>query len=267
MQTIKEYVSFKKLALKEQISKLSKKPTLKIIQVNDDYASNTYIKGKINDVHDIGAEVILQKLDPSISEDNLLKVIEETNRDNKIDGFIVQLPLPKQISEYKVKLAIDPSKDLDGFNPLTKFISATPNGIVTYLSDQGYKFEGKNALVIGRSEIVGKPLAKLLLSKNMTVTVAHSKTSEESLKNYISLSDLIVVAIGKKEFIKKDLPFKKDAYVIDVGINRNEQNKLTGDCEKDLPVAFQSPVPGGVGLLTRLALLLNLVEACKKNGL
>ena len=171
--------------------------------------------------------------------------------------------MPKHISEEKVKLAIDPKKDLDGFNVLSKFKSATPNGILTFLEDNRYEFEGKNALVIGRSNIVGKPMAKLLLDKNMTVTIAHSKTPNSELRNFVKNADLIIVAVGKANFIDCSYEFKKSAFLFDVGINRDKDNKLTGDCEKDLPVSFQSPVPGGVGLLTRLALLLNLMEACE----
>ena len=263
MLTIKEYVVAKKEELAKSVLMLKKKPVIKIIQVNDDYASNSYIKGKIKDVNEIGCDAILEKLPDTISEADLLKEIEKTNNDSAIDGFIVQLPLPKHISEERVKLAIDPKKDLDGFNPLTKFVSATPNGIITFLSDSGYEFKGKNALVIGRSNIVGKPMAKLLLNKDMTVTVAHSKTPLSELKKFVLSADLIIVAVGKRNFLDKSFNFKDGAYVIDVGINRDENNKLTGDCEKGLPVKFQSPVPGGVGLLTRLALLINLVEACK----
>ena len=267
MTTIKEYVTIKKEELAKRILKLGRKPVIKIIQVNDDYASNTYIKGKIKDVEEIGALAILEKLQITTSEDELLAIIEKTNLDKEVDGFIVQLPLPKHISEEKVKQAVDPKKDLDGFNVLSKFKSATPNGILTFLDDNNYKFEGKNALVIGRSNIVGKPMAKYLLEKNMTVTVAHSKTPNDELRFFVKNADLIIVAVGKANFVDKTYEFKNNVYIFDVGINRNENNKLVGDCEKDLPVAFQSPVPGGVGLLTRLALLINLVEASEKYGL
>ena len=263
MITIKEYVALKKEELAKKILQMNNKPVIKIIQVNDDYASNSYIKGKIKDVNEIGAKAILEKLPIDISEQELLKEIRKTNEDPNVNGFIVQLPLPKHISEEKVKLAIDPKKDLDGFNVLSKFKSATPNGILTFLEDNHYEFEGKNALVIGRSNIVGKPMAKLLLDKNMTVTIAHSKTPNNELRNFVKNSDLIIVAVGKANFIDCSYEFKKSAFLFDVGINRDKDNKLTGDCAKDLPVSFQSPVPRGVGLLTRLALLLNLMEACE----
>lgn len=266
MLPIKEYVMKKKSELKDKILIMAEKPLLKIIQVNDDYASNTYVNGKIKDINEIGAKVELEKLPIDISENDLLKKIQEANKDDSVTGFIVQLPLPNGINEEKVKIAVDPKKDLDGFNPLSHFESATPKGILTYLIDQNYDFKGKNALVIGRSDIVGKPMAKFLLAQDMTVTVAHSKTPIDTLKKLVKEADLIVIAIGKSGFLNHSFEYKNSAYIIDVGINRNEENKLTGDCDKDLPVAFQSPVPGGVGLLTRLALLINLVEA-KENGL
>ena len=147
MITIKEYVALKKEELAKKILQMNNKPVIKIIQVNDDYASNSYIKGKIKDVNEIGAKAILEKLPIDISEQELLKEIQKTNEDPNVNGFIVQLPLPKHISEEKVKLAIDPKKDLDGFNVLSKFKSATPNGILTFLEDNHYEFEGKNALV------------------------------------------------------------------------------------------------------------------------
>ena len=209
MITIKEYVALKKEELAKKILQMNNKPVIKIIQVNDDYASNSYIKGKIKDVNEIGAKAILEKLPIDISEQELLKEIQKTNEDPNVNGFIVQLPLPKHISEEKVKLAIDPKKDLDGFNVLSKFKSATPNGILTFLEDNHYEFEGKNALVIGRSNIVGKPMAKLLLDKNMTVTIAHSKTPKNELRNFVKNSDLIIVAVGKANFIDCSYEFKK----------------------------------------------------------
>ena len=267
MIPIKEYVALKKEELSKKVSLLSKTPTLEIIQVNDDYASNTYIKGKIKDCEEIGAKAILKKLPTDISQNDILKIVEEANNDPKINGFIVQLPLPKQINEEVIKKAIKPEKDLDGFNPLSKFISATPKGILTYLEDQNFEFSGKNALVIGRSNIVGKPMAKILLTKDMTVTIAHSKTPLKVLKSLVKNADLIIVAVGQSKFLNRDVfDFNKDSYIIDVGINRDENNKLTGDCEPNLPVYFQSPVPGGVGLLTRLALLINLLEASEEYG-
>lgn len=189
-----------------------------------------------------------------------MKFVDKLNNDDSITGFIVQMPLPKQIDEEKVKRAVIKEKDVDGFNPLSKFSPATPKGILTYLEDNDFEFSGKNAVILGRSNIVGKPMHDLLLKKNMNVTILHSKTSEEDKKFYIEHADLIVVAIGKKYFLDNRYNYKENCVVIDVGINRDVDNHLYGDCVPDLKVNFLSPVPGGVGLLTRLALTLNLLE-------
>ncbi len=264
MQNVKEYVANKKIELSKLILSLPKKPTIEIIQVNEDAASNSYIKGKIKDLEEVGFNYIHTKLPIDISEAELLKRIESSNNNDAIDGFIVQLPLPHHIDENKVKQAVSPKKDVDGFNPLSTIDPATPKGIVTFLEDNGFEFKGKNALVIGRSNIVGKPMAHLLLNKDMNVTVVHSKTTKEDLKFYIEHADLIVVSVGKEAFLKNEYSFKDNAVIIDVGINRGEDGKLHGDCSPNLNVAFQTPVPGGVGLLTRLALLLNLIEVSKQ---
>ena len=264
MLSVKEYVIKKKEELSKLILTLPKKPTIEIIQVNDDPASNSYIKGKIKDLGEVGFNYIHTKLQIDITENELKKRIDQSNNNDTIDGFIVQLPLPPQIDENKVKQAVTPKKDVDGFNPLSTIEPATPKGIVTFLEDNGFVFKGKNALVIGRSNIVGKPMANLLLNKDMNVTVIHSKTTKEDFKFYIEHADLIVVSVGKEALLKNEFNFKNEAVVIDVGINRGEDGKLHGDCEPNLDVAFQTPVPGGVGLLTRLALLLNLIEVSKK---
>lgn len=260
MECVKEYVVKKKDEIRKSVSLLAKRPTIQIIQVNDDPASNSYIKGKVKDLDEVGFRYIHIKLPENISEEELLKVIEQSNNDDSIDGFIVQLPLPAHISEEKVKNAISPKKDVDGFNPLSKIDPATPKGIVTYLEDNNFDFKGKNALVIGRSNIVGKPMAQLLLNKDMNVTIIHSKTNKEDFRFYVEHADLIVVSVGKQFLLKNEYKFKENCVVIDVGINRGIDGKLHGDCEPNLNVAFQTPVPGGVGLLTRLALLLNLIE-------
>ncbi len=263
-QTIKEYVASRKEELKEEIARLDRKPCLVIVQVNDDPASNAYVKGKLKDGAEIGADCRLIKLDPSTQEEEVLKLVDELNHDSSVDGLIVQLPLPSHISEAKVKLAVAPEKDVDGFHPETKFVPCTPKGIVDYLASEGFSFVGKNAVVLGRSNIVGKPAAKLLLSKHCNVTVLHSRTTEEDKAFYIAHADLIVVAIGKQFFLDNRFAYKKDAVIVDVGINRGEDGKLHGDALPDLPVALQTPVPGGVGLLTRISLMTNLMEAYRK---
>lgn len=260
---IKEFVNMRKQALKNEIASMDKKPTLMIIQANDDPASNAYVRGKLKDGDEIGANVILNKVDSLISQEELLKIIDKCNNDSSIDGLIVQLPLGKHINEDVIKLAVSPKKDIDGFHPLSSFIPCTPKGIVSYLENEGFTFSGKNAVVLGRSNIVGKPMARLLLSRSCNVTVLHSKTSFEDKKFYIKHANLIVVAIGKEGFLNNDFEYNKDCYVVDVGINRGIDGKLHGDAIPNLPVKLQTPVPGGVGLLTRLALLENLMEACR----
>ncbi len=263
MEEIVEYVKNKKEKIKEIVSKLpfSKPLKIVIVQVNDDPASNAYVNGKIKDLTELGISYQHLKLRNDIDEKSLLDVVNRLNNDDTVTGFIVQLPLPKGINEEKIKNAITPKKDIDGFNPLSPYLSATPKGILEYLKDNKFNFDGKNAVILGRSDIVGKPMAKALLSMNMNVVTLHSHTSYEDRKFYFEHADLIVVAIGKPYFIKNnDYKFKDNAVVIDVGISRVD-GKLLGDCEPSLSVAFQSPVPKGVGLLTRLALILNLLEA------
>lgn len=257
---IKEFVNQEKLNLKSKINALKIKPTLVIIQVNDDQASNTYIKGKMKDGLEVGAKVILDKQNANISELDLLNLIEKYNHDNSVHGLIVQMPLPKHINEGCVKLAINPKKDVDGFHPLSTFEACTPKGIITYLKAQNVVIEGKNAVVIGRSNIVGKPMQKLLLKENANVTQLHSKSKREDVEFYLAHADIIVVAVGHKHFLDHSFSLKPTAVVIDVGINRDADG-LKGDCEPNLKVALQTPVPGGVGLLTRLSLFINLMEA------
>ena len=261
--TIKEFVAKRKSELALEVAKLDHKPTLLIIQANENPASDAYIRGKIKDASEIGANAILRKFPIDISEEQLIEEIEKANGDETIDGIIVQLPLPDHIEEAHIKLAVSPKKDVDGFHPLSRFAPCTPKGIIDYLSEEGFAFQGANAVILGRSEIVGKPMAKLLLKKNCNVTVLHSKTTMEDRKFYIAHADLIVVAIGRMGYLNEEFTFKESAYVVDVGINRGEDGKLHGDATPNLPVKLQTPVPGGVGLLTRLALICNLLETTK----
>lgn len=264
MQNIKEYVAERKQQIKNEIDsrKLndSATPHLVIIQVGNVEASNRYVKNKIADCADCGITCELFNYDEDISESFMLDLIDCFNEDPAITGFIVQFPLPKHISEAKVMKAIAAEKDLDGFNKYSKTTPATPLGIYKYLKDMNYDFTGKNAVVIGRSEIVGKPMAELLINESMNVSVLHSKTPEHAKKFYLANADLIVVATGHIGTLTKDYYLKKSAIVFDVGINFDQDGKMIGDCERDLCVNFQSPVPGGCGLLTRLALLENALE-------
>ena len=262
--TCKEFVVARKEEIKNLVLGMKKVPCIGIVQLNEDAASNAYVKGKLKDAAELGINAELIKLPIETSEEELLKVIDRLNKDNVHDGFIVQMPLPKQINEDTVKLAVDPKKDVDGFHPLSSLAPCTPKGIMNYLKHENVQFLGKNAVVIGRSNIVGKPMAKLLLKESCNVTVLHSKTSPEDMTRYIENADIIVVAIGKAGFLDNRFKYKDSAIVVDVGISRDETG-LHGDAIPGLPVKLQTPVPGGVGLLTRLALYENLLEIVSKN--
>ena len=262
MQVIKEYVAEKKERLKKELSEQDPIKMV-IVQIGHVPASDRYVRNKAKDAAEVGIDCEIDNLPEDIEEEVLLDMLEGLNKEHSVNGYLVQLPLPKHISEEKVKLAVAPEKDIDGFHPLSKTVPATPLGIYNYLKDMNYEFVGKNAVVIGRSNIVGKPMAQLLLKESMNVTVLHSKTPEVEKRMFIRHADLIVVATGHRHTLTADYELKPTAVVIDVGINVNEEGKLDGDCDRDLPVAFQSPVPGGVGLLTRLSVIDNLIELTK----
>ena len=259
---IKEYIAKRKGEIKQYVEGLEIKPYLVVIQVNEDAGSNAYVKGKLKDCAELGIRADLIKLPIDTTEENLLKIIENCNKNPEITGFIVQMPLPKQIDEEKVKLAVDPSKDVDGFHPLSSLNPCTPQGVMDYLKNEQVEMLGKNALVIGRSNIVGKPMAKLLLKESCNVTVVHSKTSFEDMSRYIANADIIVIAIGRQGFLDGKYQYKSSAVIVDVGISRDETG-LHGDALPGLPVRLQTPVPGGVGLLTRLSLIENLLKIYK----
>lgn len=234
------------------------KPSLTVIQVGDNPASSVYVKNKNLTAAKLGIVSNTINLSDNVKEDVLLDIIDSLNKDESIDGILVQLPLPKHIDENRVLESINPDKDVDGFHPLNvgklnigreEMIPATPAGIIELLNYYNIDIEGKHAVIIGRSNIVGKPMAHLLLKNNATVTIAHSKT--KNLKDLTKLADILVVAIGKPNFIKKE-DIKENAVVIDVGINRIN-NKLIGDVDfEDVKekASFITPVPGGVGPMT-----------------
>lgn len=243
-----------------------------IISVGSDPASQVYVRGKVSDAAKVGIECEVRHFPETITEQELLMEVAKCNTDPNIDGFIVQLPLPKHISEAKITEAIDYRKDIDGFTKQSLVNPATPQGILTYLEDNNFEFEDANAVVIGRSNIVGRPMAKLLLDKSCNVTVIHSRTSEYNKRNLLKEADLIVVATGHRNTVTDndlkwvdydktgEYDFENDtAFIVDVGMNRNDEGKLCGDAER-VTVCEKTPVPGGVGLLTRLALLLNIVK-------
>lgn len=256
-------------------------PHLAAVLVGEDGASLTYVNNKVLSCKKVGFKSTLIKLDTTISEEALLKEIEKLNQDADIDGFIVQLPLPKHICEQKVLLAIDPKKDVDGFHPanfgrmaleLDAFIPATPFGILELLERYEIPTEGKNVVVIGRSDIVGRPMSILLSQKkyNATVTLTHSKT--KNLKDYTLNADIVIVALGVPYFLTADM-IKEGATIIDVGITRLEDKtspkgyKIAGDVDfesvKD-KVGAITPVPGGVGPMTIAMLMKNTLLSAKR---
>ncbi len=261
--TIKEYIASRKQEIKAYVEGLEVKPHLVIVQINEDQASNAYVKGKLKDSAELGINADLIKLPIETTQEELLKLIDSLNHDDSVDAFIVQMPLPKHINEETIKLAVAPEKDVDGFHPLSELNPCTPQGIIDYLHAEGVQMQGLNALVIGRSNIVGKPMAKLLLKENCNVTTVHSKTTKDDMAFYINHADIIVIAIGRQHFLDEKYTYKKDAIIVDVGISRDETG-LHGDAVPNLPVKLQTPVPGGVGLLTRLSLIENLLKIYNK---
>ncbi len=247
-------------------------PKLVVILVGEDKASQIYVKNKAKTCEKIGVTSEVIKLSENTTEEELLQILDKNNKDKTVNGILVQLPLPKHISEDKVIEAIDPLKDVDCFHPINVgnlytgnaiFMPCTPYGIICLLEKYDIDLEGKSAVVIGRSNIVGKPMAQLLLQKNATVTICHSRT--KNLQEVVKQADIVVVAIGKSKFVTKDF-IKDGAVVIDVGMHRDEHNKLCGDVDFDdvLPVVSKiTPVPGGVGPMTIASLMVNCVEAYK----
>lgn len=249
--------------LKQEVSEWKLKgqrlPKLVVILIGEDVGSQVYVRNKEAAAKKIGFHSQVDRLPETTSEDELLKRITQYNEDQQIDGILVQLPLPKHIDEERVLLAIDASKDVDGFHPLNMgklFIGqpdklpCTPYGIMELLRANNIEIAGKNAVIIGRSNIVGKPMAQLLLMADATVTITHSRT--KNLKNITQNADIIVVAIGQAEFLTADY-IKEGAVVIDVGMNRHENGYLVGDVnfENVSPKAsYITPVPGGVGPMT-----------------
>lgn len=263
MQPIKEYVEIRKTQIKEEVNSLSIKPKLVIVQVGNVEASNRYVKNKMKDCAECGVPCELLHLDESITEADLLSTVIDLNNNPTVTGFIVQLPLPKHIRESIVIEAIDPKKDVDGFSKLALVNPGTPQGVIDFLDFNNIEYTDKNAVVIGRSNIVGKPMARLFLEKNCNVIQLHSKTSEENKRNFIKDADIIVVAVGHRNIIDSSYKLKPSCIIMDIGMNINDEGKLCGDVEQDLPVYFKSPTPGGSGLLTRLALITNLIKLYK----
>ncbi len=262
--------------LKEEVMRMRSggiSAALAVIQVGRDPASSIYVNNKKKACEYVGIHSEVYELPEEVSQEELLALVGRLNRDDKINGILVQLPLPGHINEESVITAISPQKDVDGFHTENAgrlmvgkkgFIPCTPAGIIQLIKRSGFDIEGKECVVIGRSNIVGKPMAALLLQENGTVTVAHSKTAH--LKEVSSRADILVAAIGKPKFITADY-VKEGAVVIDVGIHRMADRKMCGDVDFDSvykKAAAITPVPGGVGPMTIAMLLCNCVEAAKR---
>ena len=262
--------------LKVKVDKLKEAdnvPGLAVILVGEDPASQIYVRNKARQATAIGLNSSVVRLPETVSEQELLDLIEQYNQSEQWHGILVQLPLPEHISEEKVLLAIDPEKDVDGFHPMNMgrlwsgnplMIPSTPAGIMEMFREYNVELSGKRAVVIGRSNIVGKPMAQLLMMADATVTIAHSKT--ENLRELTKEADILVVAIGRDRMIKAE-DVKEGAVVIDVGMNRDEDGKLHGDVDFDEVknvASFITPVPGGVGPMTITMLMEQTVRAASR---
>ena len=246
---------------------------LAVVIVGENPASQVYVRNKAKACEEVGIYSEVHALPEATTEEELLALVKQLNHEDKIDGILVQLPLPKHINEERVILAIDPNKDVDAFHPVNtgkimignyEFLPCTPAGVMTLLKEYNIEVEGKECVVVGRSNIVGKPQALLLLQKNGTVTVCHSRT--KNLADITRRADILVVAIGKAEFITGDM-IKEGAVVIDVGMNRKADGKLCGDVEfssAEAKASYITPVPGGVGPMTITTLLQNTLVASEK---
>lgn len=256
----------------EHLKQQGREICLAVVQVGNDPASTVYVNNKKKACAYIGIRSESYELPETITERELLELVERLNTDEKVNGILVQLPLPKTLNEDKILRAISPEKDVDGFHPVSVgrlwlgekgFLSCTPAGIIQLLKRSGISIEGKECVVVGRSNIVGKPMAALLLRENATVTIAHSKT--RNLKEVTKRADILIAAVGQQQMID-DTYIKEGAVVIDVGMHRDAQNKLCGDVDfekvKDKASAI-TPVPGGVGPMTIAMLMNNCVETAR----
>ena len=275
----KPYVEHKIKELKEQVDKLKIKPTLALIRVGNDQASIKYVNNKIKRCEEVGIKSQVHELPEHVDQKDVAKLIEKLNNDKTVTGILLQLPLPSHLDEHYLTNLIKASKDVDGFTitntgklslGMDCNVACTPKGIIRLIKSTNIPIEGKHAVVLGRSNIVGLPISKLLLDENATVTIAHSKT--QNLKEITKTADILVVAIGKMGFVTSDM-VKDGSIIIDVGINRNP---TTGKIEGDVKInseeiesknLFLTPVPGGVGPMTITCLLENTVECYQRNML
>lgn len=263
--------------LKNRVDKLSKKPSLVIIRVGDDFASGKYVANKIKKCDEVGIDSKIIHFDGDVKQEIVEETILNLNKDEDITGILLQLPIPKHLDEDYLTNLIEDEKDVDGFTignmgklslGLESNVACTPRGIITLLKEFNIEIEGQDVLIINRSNIVGKPLAQLFLKENATVTIAHSKT--KNLKEKIVLSDIVVTAVGKANFLRAD-DFKNNTTIIDVSINFNELGKMCGDVAKeDYDVLVNekqcnlTPVPNGVGQMTVIELIEQTIEIAEK---
>ena len=274
----KEFAQKTREKLKEEVTTLKEKginPKLAVIMVGDDSASQIYVRNKSKVCNEIGIEFDEYLLPEKTKQKELLELIEKLNDDKTINGILLQSPIPQHLDINEAFRTISPEKDVDGFHPTNvgklvlgqdTFISCTPFGIMKIFEDYNINLEGKNAVVIGRSNIVGKPMSQCLLNKNATVTICHSRT--KNLPEITKQADVVVAAIGKPCFVTADM-VKKDAIVIDVGINRGEDGKIKGDVDFENvkeKASYITPVPGGVGPMTIAMLMTNVVKAAKEQN-
>lgn len=261
-------------AMKEEVTALKEEglqPRLVVVLIGDDPASKSYVSGKQKAADFIGIDSELITLPDSTTEEALLSLISKLNQDQSVNGILVQLPLPKQINEQAIIEAIDPSKDVDGFHPISigrmltgqeTFLPCTPFGIITMLKSKEIDLEGKHAVIVGRSNIVGKPVGQLLLNEHATVTYTHSRTKD--MQALTKKADVLVVAVGRAGMITQEY-VKPGAVVIDVGVNRTEAGTLTGDVDFESVrevASYITPVPKGVGPMTITMLMKNTIKAC-----
>ena len=256
----------------EELKKKGINPKLAVIMVGDDKASQVYVRNKSKACQDVGIEYEEHLLGASTTQEELISLIKKLNDKDDVTGILLQSPIPENLDINEAFRTISPEKDVDGFNPVSvgklalnqdTFVSCTPYGIMKMFENYNIELEGKHVVIIGRSNIVGKPLIQCCLNKNATVTVCHSKT--KNLKEYTKTADILIAAIGKSKFVTEDM-VKDGAVVIDVGINRGEDGKLTGDVDFEnieKKASYITPVPGGVGPMTVAMLMNNVIKAAK----
>src|SRR5690554_4340602 len=259
--------------IKQEVSEITekRKPKLAVVLVGNDPASSTYVASKVKACELVGIESIAKRMDESTTQEELVEVIKQLNEDQNVDGILVQLPLPKHLDEQEIMFMIDPNKDVDGFHPINvgklhlkqkTFVPATPKGVMALIKEYNINLTGKKVLVIGRSHLVGRPVAQLLVDANATVTIAHSRTTD--LEQLCYQSEVIVAAVGVMHLVQREW-LRQGVILIDVGIHRTNENKLTGDISPDCTdvASYMTPVPKGVGPMTIAMLLENTMQAYK----